>query len=224
MTKRTGVFVYAILVLAAIAAPGAQAKYVAIFEQVGPNVVETGSGTLDLTDLSDVVGLSLPIQAAVAPNVGFFSSGALGAPFRALNGDITGPFEFGAGSATNADKSSGDLVGVFSDISEDFFGIVVPAGYVSGAQLADSSTYLFETLPALGARPGEFVWSWGSGAHADSFIVEIGGVFPAPIPEPATWAMMFLGFAGLGYAALRRTGALLSRRRQRPDLRAECEG
>ena len=26
----------------------------------------------------------------------------------------------------------------------------------------------------------------------------------APIPEPSTWAMMLLGFAGLGYAALRR--------------------
>ena len=27
------------------------------------------------------------------------------------------------------------------------------------------------------------------------------------IPEPSTWAMMLLGFAGLGFAAYRRTRA-----------------
>jgi hypothetical protein len=26
------------------------------------------------------------------------------------------------------------------------------------------------------------------------------------VPEPATWAMMLLGFTGLGYAAFRRNG------------------
>ncbi len=26
----------------------------------------------------------------------------------------------------------------------------------------------------------------------------------SPVPEPSTWAMMALGFAGLGYAAFRR--------------------
>jgi PEP-CTERM motif len=30
---------------------------------------------------------------------------------------------------------------------------------------------------------------------------------PGAIPEPSTWAMMLVGFAGLGYAALRRKGA-----------------
>jgi hypothetical protein len=28
---------------------------------------------------------------------------------------------------------------------------------------------------------------------------------PSAIPEPSTWAMMLLGFAGLGYAAYRKT-------------------
>jgi hypothetical protein len=30
------------------------------------------------------------------------------------------------------------------------------------------------------------------------------GAVGAAIPEPSTWAMMLIGFAGLGYAALRR--------------------
>jgi hypothetical protein len=82
MTKRAAVFVpIAILALAVIAAPGAQAKYVALFEQVGPNVVETGSGALDLTDLSENVGLSLPLQAGIVPNTGILQ---LGRPWRSI--------------------------------------------------------------------------------------------------------------------------------------------
>jgi PEP-CTERM motif len=57
--------------------------------------------------------------------------------------------------------------------------------------------------------PGEYVWTWGSGDHADSFTLDVGGVIPPPaVPEPSTWAMMLIGFAGLGYAAVRRKGAV----------------
>jgi hypothetical protein len=38
----------------------------------------------------------------------------------------------------------------------------------------------------------------------NSFEFSIGNVTPA-IPEPSTWAMMMVGFAGLGYAAFRRS-------------------
>src|SRR5208337_1523567 len=31
-------------------------------------------------------------------------------------------------------------------------------------------------------------------------------VGPPPVPEPSTWAMMLLGFAGLGFIGYRRTG------------------
>jgi hypothetical protein len=31
---------------------------------------------------------------------------------------------------------------------------------------------------------------------------------PTPVPEPSTWAMMLIGFAGLGYATTRRKGAV----------------
>jgi PEP-CTERM motif len=34
--------------------------------------------------------------------------------------------------------------------------------------------------------------------------------FSAAVPEPSTWAMLLLGFAGLGYGALRRNKAPIS--------------
>jgi hypothetical protein len=56
--------------------------------------------------------------------------------------------------------------------------------------------------------PGLYVWSWGSGAHADTFSIDIiAGSGPQTVPELSTWAMMLLGFARLGYAAVKRKGA-----------------
>ena len=42
-----------------------------------------------------------------------------------------------------------------------------------------------------------------------SIAISVGGGahLPTAVPEPSTWAMMLLGFAGLGYAAIRRRGA-----------------
>ena len=36
------------------------------------------------------------------------------------------------------------------------------------------------------------------------------GVGTPTVPEPSTWAMMLLGFAGLGYAARRRSARLIA--------------
>jgi hypothetical protein len=205
MTKPTVYWVSAaLLALVTIGSSSAQAKYVVRFEEVGQNVVETGSGALDVTDLTNLGG-SITHKPAVVPNDPFFSSGALGAELQVFVGDLTGPDDFGAGPETFADQSSGDGVGVFKS---DSFSLLLPLGYTSGSPLSDTSTYLFETLASLGARPGEYVWSWGSGADADTFTVEIGGVFPSPIPEPSTWAMLLLGFAGLGYASIKRSRGL----------------
>jgi hypothetical protein len=45
---------------------------------------------------------------------------------------------------------------------------------------------------------------------------------PGGVPEPSTWAMMLLGFAGLGYAGFRRSYRLIPSSRERasqPRLR-----
>jgi hypothetical protein len=77
--------------------------------------------------------------------------------------------------------------------------LYVPLGYKSGGLLSDTAIFDNTTIAKLGLTPGTYTWTWGSGADADSFVVDV-----ASVPEPATWAMMILGFAGIGFMAYRR--------------------
>ena len=46
---------------------------------------------------------------------------------------------------------------------------------------------------------------YGSGFSNAQFFSASGGPFPVgPIPEPSTWAMLIVGFAGIGFVAYRR--------------------
>ena len=40
-----------------------------------------------------------------------------------------------------------------------------------------------------------------------SFHSDVSGDFSSSVPEPSTWAMMLLGFAGLGYVGFRKARA-----------------
>ena len=40
-----------------------------------------------------------------------------------------------------------------------------------------------------------------------SFTSDVSGDFSSTVPEPSTWAMMLLGFAGLGYVGFRKARA-----------------
>jgi hypothetical protein len=188
--------------LSAAAASSAQASYVAIFEQFGSNVVETGGGTLDLTDLTPNT-LVATNAAFVNPAAGIFDSGASGAPIQRFDG-ASGPSDFGPGSTTFASSSSGDGVAISSRFGQLF----VPQDYVSDSPLSETSTYLSASFDSLGLTPGAYVFSWGSGAHTDTFTIDI---VENPVPEPSTWAMMLIGIAGVGYAAFRRKGVLAER-------------
>jgi hypothetical protein len=132
MTKPTVYWAsVALLALVTIGSSSAQAKYVVRFEEVGQNVIETGSGALNVSDLTNLGG-SITHKAAVVPNDPFFSSGAMGAELQVFVGDLTGPNDFGAGPETFADQSSGDGVGVFKS---DSFSLLLPLGYTSGSPL-----------------------------------------------------------------------------------------
>jgi hypothetical protein len=129
------------------------------------------------------------------------SPGQIGDAYFSLgdNPPIEGPHDFGFAGGKFADASSGDYVGIQTAIL-----IFVPIDYVSGTTLSETSTYTDSSFASLLMIPGSYVWSWGAGAHADTFTINIG---VSPVPEPSTWAMMLIGFAGLGYAAVRRKSA-----------------
>ena len=119
---------------------------------------------------------------------------------------FTGPRSFGSGGESNPSSGSGDLVGIQSGlhIRQSLF---VPMGYVSGDPLGDVSTYKNQTFSSLGVTSGRYEWTWGTGPNQNfTLVIETARA----IPEPSTWALMLLGFAGLGfvgYRASRRTAA-----------------
>ncbi len=78
--------------------------------------------------------------------------------------------------------------------------MLVPPGYTSGDPLSGTATWPGTTFAGLGLTPGIYTWTWGSGADADSFVVDIGVPLVTPIPEPSTLlvAGMALGVVGCG--------------------------
>ncbi|MBN8991008.1 MAG: PEP-CTERM sorting domain-containing protein [Rhizobiales bacterium] len=53
-------------------------------------------------------------------------------------------------------------------------------------------------------RSGDITWSNNFGVYDTTFAVTIA----SPVPEPTTWAMMIVGFAGVGFMAYRRRSQL----------------
>jgi hypothetical protein len=166
----------AIAITCGLSVRPAQADYIVTLLQVGPNVVATGSGTIDWTGLTLQSSSATGPAANIQPQVAVIVTGQRANPKVDIYTGFTGPTNFGSGGFKLADFGSGDQVGVRPTFDELF----VPAGYVSGSPLVDSSTYNNATFSSLGVTPGTYVWTWGTGVDADSFTLQIG---PAAVPD-----------------------------------------
>jgi len=169
--------------------------YTVRLQQMGSNVVATGSGAINLMGLSFAgPGGASPF---ISPQSGIIFTGPLGSADRYVG--YTGPTSFGSGQFSVANATSGVLVGIIGNTSPGA-ALLVPPGYVSGNALSSSSTFDNATFASLEVTPGTYVWTWGTGLPNQNFTLIIGG---AGVPDGGS-TVSLLGCALVGLAALRR--------------------
>ena len=163
-------------------------------QQVGNDVIISGSGTVNLADLTfdrNFATFSLVHSTAAAVKIGADND-------LDVYGSVMGPTSFGTlDSIIAADSQSGDGMYIFGGGAF----LLVPEGYVSGDPLSGSSTWNDATLASLGLTEGVYEWTWGSGDNADSWTFTIGDGNVVPEPTSAiVWGML----AGIGMLTVRR--------------------
>jgi hypothetical protein len=186
----------AMLIVSSLSYVPAQAAYITTLVQQGSNVVANGSGTLNLASVSIIPGTAAT-EASIQPSIGLLFIGQALNEFISNYTGVTGPPNFGNGNSDiTASSGSGDIVGVDETTPFGARVLTVPEGYVSGSALFESTTWNNQTFSSLGVTPGTYVWTWGSGASADSFTLNIEGV-AAAVPEPSSFLLFGGGLAAL---------------------------
>jgi hypothetical protein len=136
--------------------------------EVGPDVVWSGSGSFNLTDLT-LVGSQM-ISAGFNGNNAIWAIGP-SASADQYSGITSFPSTFGSTSipvSSTIDSTFGILT----------FGpsgrmLLVPSGYTSNTFISGKATYSTQTIAGMGLTPGTYVYSWGSGPNADQITMII---------------------------------------------------
>ncbi len=188
---KTTTLLAAVLVAAVIFTAGpANAAVILNAEEVGGDVVISGGGTLDLALATPGMVDSFPpildyddVWIGQSPASQFFNMP-----------NAAGPTSIGSVPYTNADSSTGNMVGI-SFAQGGGVATLVPHEYVSNDPLSGDATFNGETFASLGLVPGSsFTWTWDtSDASGDFFTLNI-------VPEPATLSLLAIG----GLAMIRR--------------------
>ena len=150
----------------------------------GSDVVLTGSGTVDLTDMGRRGTFTKGAEAFPVLSI-FVTGSATPATVELRTGGAIGPNSFGAGSTrVSASFGSGDTFGLNGPPanSSQFGGLWLPNGYSSGSFLSGSSTYSNHSYDSLGITPGDYSWTVKNNTVTLS-------VVPSPIPEPGVFLL-----------------------------------
>jgi hypothetical protein len=143
-------------------------------QEVGSNVVMTGSGSINLNDL-DFVRVEGEISA-ISGQAKFLIVGPDSTCNRYSGATYSNPSDFSSTSSgfirTNGSGNAFGAAGLDNQI-------IVPDGYVSGTYLSGTSTFAGQSINSMSLIPGTYVWSWGTGINADTITLTI---LPPPTP------------------------------------------
>jgi hypothetical protein len=205
-----------VLAAAALPIPAADASVLLIFGQTGTGDTVTGtrtgtsttitsSTTVDIDEI-DAASVTTPILA------NFTLSATNSGPATSSGGEITQHYN-GTFSITNG--ATNYLSGTFSDAVFGSGGaLTLSASNPSPTQsVTFTSNVIAPSLIAAFDRAMSLSLTDVSPSAAvvlgtlRSFHSDVSGDFSSAVPEPSTWAMMLLGFAGLGYVGFRKARA-----------------
>ena len=178
--------------VALLASPqSTEAAVTIVMLESGPDVIVSGSGTINLAGLISIgIGLeNIHIQGSA----GLVLLGPTSTFQANVYSGVVGATNFGTGAAHGTSSFSGNVLGVKGGLGL----LYVPQGYVSNAPLSSTATYFNKAIATMDLTPGTYTYTWGSGPTADSLTVQVG-----PVPEPGS--LSFLALSGLVLFARRR--------------------
>ncbi len=178
----TAITVVGLILLCAIP-PDSRAAVVVVAVESGGDIVLTtqAGGSLNLTGMS--FDQAMVGSARIEPAGGFFMVGNLESADQYSSPPISS-VPFGSGPLAFATFGTGDIFGIAGGATGSIF---VPSGYIPGAPLNGTATYVGETFASRGLTPGTYVWSLPS----DTITLRV-----VPIPAAAWLFVSAIGWLG----------------------------
>lgn len=168
--------------------------------QSGNDVVATAQGTFDPTGSNPYSPVDLPGTLVLADYYSIISLGAAGPGQGYAFPTAGGRFTLSLPPFTVAPTAVGTGTGDGFYFRAQYGLVVVPAGFIPGGAVDSTGTFAGQTFDSLGLAVGSFVYNF---PH-DRITINIGQPTESAVPEPATWAMMLLGFGGIGVSMRRK--------------------
>ncbi|WP_395456689.1 hypothetical protein [Acidovorax delafieldii] len=182
------------------AATSAHAVYTLNFVQSGPDMVLTGSGSLDISGTVQNAGIANCVggNGYVTPNTICIGGGAAGITIPAAFA-VLPAITSGANSFANSSTGPAVYVSVSS--------LYLPAGYVSGTAISNSSTFNGQTYASMGLTVGTTISR--ALPSGDTIVIRVGPIAPSQaqsIPTLGEYALFALAtvMALTGFTLIQR--------------------